>query len=97
MSPTPASSAAPSSPGDFGDCTLTSIDGGRNVRVDRADPRILISGHLVREALAGGIAFLPGCELTSDRLVIDGVNRRVVYRIGRYVPERDWYEAEWPD
>lgn len=84
--------------GSFGELVLTRLDGGRALRIDQADPRISISGQLVREALACGPAWItPGAELTSDRLVVDGVNQRVVYRIGPYHPEGDWYEAEWPD
>lgn len=77
---------------------MASVNGGRDLRVDRADPKVRISGPLVRAALAGGPDWThPAAELTSDRLVIDGINRRVIYRIGRYLPELDCYEAEWPD
>lgn len=79
-----------------GECWVTRLDGGRRLRVDRADPRVLISGHLVRLALGKG-ALVPGAELTGDRLVIDGINRRVIYRIGAYHPDEDMYEAQWPD
>lgn len=81
--------------GDYGgECVLTSLDYGRKIFVSRADPRILISGELAREALGAG----PGYRrLTGNRLVIDGVNQRVIYLIGAYRPDDDTYEAGWPD
>ena len=78
-----------------GECIVASLDGGRALRVDRADPRVTISGPLVREALGKGLH--PGAELIGDRLVIHGVNRKVIYRIGQYYPDLDVYDAEWPD
>jgi hypothetical protein len=81
-----------------GELVLTLLGQGTRLRVEQADPRILISGPLVRQALGAGPGWLrPGCELSSDRLVIEAENGRLVYRIGAYLPELDCYEAEWPD
>lgn len=80
---------------DDGEWICTSLDHHRAIRVDRADPRLLISGELVREGLRGELH--PDVDLDGDRLVINGVNRRVVYRLGAYRPDQDVYEAEWPD
>jgi len=80
---------------DFGEFQFTSLAGGLRWRIDRADPRIRISGQIVRMGLARELA--PGAELTSDRLVICGENQRVIYQIGPYHQDEDWYEAWWPD
>jgi hypothetical protein len=91
-----------------GDCICTRLDDG-GIRVDHADPRILISGELLREAL---FATWPGVSLSTgllrqDRngtpfwegavLRIEGVNRTVIYRITEYVPSVNVYIGEWPD
>lgn len=88
--------------GHLGELVLTSSCDSHGyptgVRIDHADPHIRISGELVREALGHGPGWLtPGCELSSDRLVIHGENRKVIYRIGAYHGDGDWYEAQWPD
>jgi hypothetical protein len=64
------------------------------IRVDRADPRILISEEALRdfrehEVLCG--------EVDGDILRIRGVNRAVVYRIRNYLPDQRAYVLEWPD
>ena len=76
-----------------GEFIYTMLDGGRQMRIDRADPRVLISGPLVRQALAVG----PHHTLAHNKLTIMGCNRKVIYIIGRYLPDIDCYEAEWPD
>lgn len=82
-----------SEPGEL----LLSLQGTR-IRIEHASPRIRISGPLVRAALGAGPGWLrPGCELSSDRLVIEAENGRLVYRIGAYLEDIDCYEAEWPD
>lgn len=76
-----------------------------------ADPRILISAEMMEQAHgwadpdAVGRAVHPNlvihCEPatcpTGDVWTIDVANRRVVYRIGRYLHDKLAYEAEWPD
>ncbi len=80
-----------------GECICTRLDDG-SIRVDQADPRILISAVLLAgiflQAMPdvslgpppenrNGTPFWEGAVLT-----ISGVNRRVIYRIGEYVPPR---------
>jgi hypothetical protein len=36
-------------------------------------------------------------DATLERLVVDAMNVRVVYRIGRHLPDLDCYEVEFPD
>ena len=82
-------------------------DGG--IRIDQADPRILISAELLAEAF---VAPAPGVSLSAGQetwarngtpfwggavLKIEGVNRTVIYRIGEYVPRVRGYIGEWPD
>jgi hypothetical protein len=105
-------------PGDLpaGECILTSVydDEGAvgratGVRIDRADPRILISAELLVESF---IAPAPGVSLNTGMvregpngtpfwegavLKIEGVNRTVIYRIGEYAPRVRGYIGEWPD
>ena len=90
-----------------GEVVLTRFIGG-NVRVDRADPRILVSGELLDEIARdpGPPAWLDttGCApppyratYTGAVLRIEGVNRTVVYRITEYIPAIHAYIGEWPD
>jgi hypothetical protein len=85
-----------------GECILTTMADGR-VRIDQADPRILISAELLDAIVDGdcGPAWLDtaGCTTTYDDalLKIEGVNRTVIYRIVDYVPRVRGYVAEWPD
>lgn len=83
----------------YGECRITTLhdSGGFMVRlrVDRADPRILIAPELLREMgppESGWAATFDG-----ETVRIRGENRTVVYRVGRYLPEWGCYEAEWPD
>ena len=91
-----------------GDCLCTRLpDGG--IRIDTADPRIIISGELL-DAIAG----VPDSPLPISNawlvepiphlgsyvgavLHIDGVNRHVIYRITHYLPRIGGYIGEWPD
>lgn len=93
-----------------GEFWATSLaDGG--IRIDRADPRILISAEvldaIVKDCWQGG-SFSPeppnawldlaGCTTYDGALLkINGVNRKVVYRIVTYVPRVRGFIAEWPD
>jgi hypothetical protein len=99
-----------------GECICTRLDDG-TIRIDQADPRILISAELLDAvALHGCIvdgteAFALNARLDMSRcgpipyfstygggiLTINGVNRRVIYRIGEYVPRVHGYIGEWPD
>jgi len=81
----------------YGECVISTLREGSRVRlrIDRADPRILIA----REELASLAP--PGwdCPATSDgeTVRVHGENRTVFYRVGRYLPDLGCYEAEWPD
>jgi len=88
-----------------GDCVVTRLDDGR-LRVDHADPRVLISAELL-DAIIDGTGDdasphvrvdLTGC-VTYDgaTMKIAAVNRTVIYRIVTYVPSVHGYIAEWPD
>lgn len=59
--------------------------------VHYAEPQTLISGDLLRTWCGGMSPELPSV------LEIRAANRRVIYRISRYLPEGDVYEAEFPD
>jgi len=95
-------------PGDLprGECIMTRLPGG-TVRIDRADPRILISAELLAEAFvhpAPGVSLGPPPESPNGTpfwegavLKIEGVNRTVIYRICGYVPRVRGYIGEWPD
>ena len=92
-----------------GECILTRLEDG-TIRIDQADPRILISAPVLGEAF---LAPAPGVSLSTtlirqDRgttpfwegavLRIEGVNRTVIYRVGAYLfPRIDGYIGEWPD
>lgn len=98
-------------PGDLprGECYITRFldDHGQpaGIRIDRADPRILISAELM-DSMAHGespwaVVEPPpgGCDLTyrGALLKISAVNQRVIYRITDYVPRVNAMIAEWPD
>ena len=81
-----------------GDVVITRIDDPlkpSRLRVDRADPRARIAAELVNEIVSGRAH--PAVTLVDDVLTINGENRRVVYRLGRYDPVGRFYEMEWPD
>ncbi len=95
-----------------GDCTIISLlDAGgtqTGVRIDHADPCILISGELL-DAIASkppphARLDTTGCTpppyratYTGAVLRIEAVNRTVVYRMSEYIPAVHGYIAEWPD
>ena len=100
--------------GGYGECVVTSLHDHRGycerVRIDRADPRVLITATLLEEWLAYGTgAFvdlrpgpdaspLPGLHgFTGWLVTVRGENQTVVYRVGQKVPHALAYEAEWPD
>jgi hypothetical protein len=81
-----------------GDWFVTGI--GPDLHIDRADPRVRISGELLEQIRAGN--YHPAVTLDGDLLKIRAVNRTVIYRIGRQVDvhlegQRGTYLAEWPD
>jgi len=92
-----------------GDCIMTRLADG-TVRIDHADPRILISAELLY-GITDVLKPPPGVSLrwpspppASGRflfngavLTIRGVNRTVIYRITEYVPRVRGYIGEWPD
>jgi hypothetical protein len=65
-----------------------------HIRVDRADPRILISG-LLMDLIRNGHA--TGCEIDGDLLRLTAVNGSWVYRVGEHLEDRHAWVAEWPD
>jgi hypothetical protein len=91
-----------------GECIITALydDHGQRtgIRIDHADPRILISAELLHmiadgdgkdawlDLRASGMFFLTGAVLH-----INAVNQRAVYRITEYVPRVRGYIGEWPD
>ena len=83
----------------------TSLAGG-GIRIDHADPRVLISAELLAKLYVtpSPDVYLQWDELGCARafwsgalLKFFGVNRTVVYRIGEYVPRARGYIGEWPD
>lgn len=87
-----------SNPASFGDCVVQSEQDplhGRRLRVLQADPQVLVAPEVLDEVAANP----PGFPATFDGefLRIQGTNRKVIYRIGEYLPDRRAYVAEWPD
>jgi hypothetical protein len=94
-----------------GDCLMTRLygeDGSIRLRIDHADPRILISAELLDDVAgkpSDSVALdTTGCcdcmmqdDYTKAVLKITAVNRTVIYRITEYVPPVHAYIAEWPD
>ena len=89
------------SPNDYsGTCELTRISGAEErLIIGRADPRVKITGDLIREAehAQPGLNRPPYAELDGDLFRINGDNRTVVYRLVEYVKGEDVFLAEWPD
>lgn len=84
-----------------GDCILTRLEDG-SVRVDHADPRVLISGELLDDIIRHPSEHVwfefAHCTATDEGMVkIKGVNRMVIYRVTQYVAAVHGYVAEWPD
>ena len=92
-----------------GECICTRLDDG-SIRIDQADPRILISEELLDSTIGIPNRYLPlpnvqvdltGCSprdgCVGAILKINGVNRTVIYRIAEFVPRIHAYIAEWPD
>jgi hypothetical protein len=91
-----------------GECTVTRFyveDGSIRLRINHADPRVLISAELLAEvyiAPSPGVSLSPECPGgrgygVGAVLRIEGVNCTVIYRITEYVPAVHGYIGEWPD
>jgi hypothetical protein len=85
-----------------GDCILTRFEvvtagaaGAVQLRVEKADPRILISAEVMDQVTSGSA--LPQVTLKDGVLRIEAVNQTVVYRIVDYLMDIDCYVGEWPD
>lgn len=78
---------------NVGDCVLTKV--GEAVRIDRADPVILIGAELLT-AIELGYGD-QGCELRDGVLELRGINRTVRYRIGDYSVRDHRYVGELID
>jgi len=79
----------------LGDCTI--MHEGDRLRVTQADPKVWVARELLAELDAGNLH--PDITFVDDVLTINGVNRRVIYRVRRDV---EWLAgacvlAEWPD
>jgi len=84
-----------------GECICTTLEDG-TIRIDQADPRILISVEILDAVNGAGPRSawlnLARCATYNGVLLkIHGVNRTVIYRIGEYVPRVRGYIGEWPD
>jgi hypothetical protein len=88
-----------------GEFTMTQFADG-TLRIDHADPRIMISAELIDMAARGELE--PGATLSpldftipnghaGALLKIRAANRQVVYRLTRWVPEVRGYVAERPE
>ena len=77
-----------------GDCVVTKLYPSGRLRIDHADPRILISAEVLENIRRNPD---PSVSYDSDLLRIEGVNRTVIYRIREKVPSHFAYCAEWPD
>jgi hypothetical protein len=80
---------------NVGDCILTRHWEDGRLTVDKADPRVMVSGELLSELRDGKGA--PEIVIKGDVMRIEAANRTVIYRIGEKVPDMFAYYAEWPD
>ena len=95
-----------------GEFICTRLENG-SLRIDRADPRILISGELLDQIWMGtpwavldtrgcctrvAMGNIPGQGNHLGAVVkIAAVNQMVIYRITEYLPRINGYIGEWPD
>ena len=77
-----------------GDVIISRRDDGAAI-IDRADPKTLITAEMVDAVRAGRCE--PWARLDGDVLTLEGVNRRVVYRIDFDSYSYDTYRMQWPD
>lgn len=91
-----------------GECIITRLDDpvhGARLRIDHADPRILISAELLEAAATSPVDGVSLDESACTRPVnrvgavlrVEAVNRTIVYRMVEYLPSVRGYIAEWPD
>lgn len=91
-----------------GQLFMTRIDGpeGRRVRIDHADPRIIIGVQLIDDIVCGRC--IPDVTISHPQdatatswfgavIRVEAVNRTLVYRLTEYVPWYCGWIAEWPD
>jgi hypothetical protein len=89
-----------------GECTITSsVDG--SIRVDHADPRILISAELletIRDKPVQGVSLRMAPRSSRSGpigigsvLRIQAANRTVIYQVVDYAPSVHGYIGQWPD
>ena len=86
---------------DLAEFQVTSSGDG-SVRIDRADPHILISAelldHIADHPQPWAWLDTAGCETFIGALLrINGINRKVIYRITGWIPRIRGFIAEWPD
>ena len=90
-----------SSDEEYGQCHVTSLHDAHGslmrLRIDRADPRVLITREMLFQMPAPDPEWPWPATFDGNVVRIRGENRTVLYRIGQYLPDRDCYEAEWPD
>lgn len=89
-----------------GDCTVTSLEDGR-LRIDHADPRILISAELlevIRDRPVPGVSLREAPRSSRSGpigigsvLRIEALNRTVIYQIVDYAGSVHGYIGQWPD
>jgi hypothetical protein len=83
---------------EYGECQISTA--GHRLVVDRADPEVLIADELMHQIRTG--QHHPDIHYDGDLLTIDGVNRKVIYRVGDAMPHpgnptvQAWH-ASWPD
>ena len=88
-----------------GEFYSTILDDG-SLRIDRADPRIVISAEVIEQAASGRLG--PRFTVTmldytvpnghaGALLKIRAANRNVVYRLTEWVPSIRAYVGEWPE
>jgi len=68
------------------------------ITINRADPRILISGVIMEEIIAGQMIGTTTYDTPTGPVVkIEADNQTVIYRIVDRWPQSYVYVAEWPD
>jgi hypothetical protein len=86
----------------LGECVVEG-DGDGGIVIVRADPRVAVSGVLLRDWHEGTPGYITlECagdpDHIGDVVRFDGANRRVVYAIRCATdPVNDVWEARWPD
>ena len=90
----------------FGECELLVRQSQRTfddeLVVVRADPRILVTAEFLDQIRRttenfDELGWPSFATLRDDILTLNGVNQKVIYRIGEHLMEPDCYVAEWPD